>query len=159
TTNGAVCAYLFHGSDPLSCAWHPGGRLIAVGCADGSIRVWDITAARSPHQKASTANEYDVPPILDVPAVDVPLRVLQGQRGPVTHLAFDTGGKWLAALDQAGFLRVFCGFSASWFSAAYSTSNRQEVLMKTWETPTLMIETRVDDPAGIANISATSDSV
>src|SRR5262249_20164277 len=81
------------------------------------------------------------------------------QRGPVMHLAFDTGGKWLAALDQAGFLRVFCGFSACWFSAAYSTSNRQEVLMKTWETPSLMIETRVDDPAGISSISATADSV
>ncbi len=99
TTNGAVQSYLFHGSDPLSCAWHPDGRLLAVGCADGTVRVWDTAAAISATGRASGSNQFDLPPTLDVPANDVPWRVLHGHRSPVLFTAF--AGQERTALVQS----------------------------------------------------------
>ncbi len=108
--DGALRAYIFQGTDPLSCAWHPGGRLFATGCADGTVRIWDIAAA-TPARLRGSGESYDLPPSLDIPALDVPVHILRGYRGPVVQLAFSQDGRWLASLDSAGYLRVHTGFS------------------------------------------------
>jgi serine/threonine protein kinase/WD40 repeat protein len=159
TTNGAVRAYLFHGSDPLSCAWHPGGRLFATGCADGTIRIWDLSAAASPKQNATTGNQFDLPPALDVPALDTPLYVFQGQRGPVEHLVFGTRGNWLAALDHTGYLRILSGFSSGRFSQASSSSGTKEFLTSRPWAPALAVEVRIDHVEQVSGLSAQMDSV
>jgi hypothetical protein len=106
--DGTLNSYLFHGSDPLCCAWHGGGRFLAIGCADGTIRIWDTKAASVP--TLVQGNRFDVPPALDVPAQDQPIHVLRGHRAAVRHLAFASRGEWLAALDEAGYLRIHTGF-------------------------------------------------
>jgi WD40 repeat protein len=158
-TNGAVHAYLFHGSDPLSCAWHPAGRLFAAGCADGTIRIWDVGAAVSPKQNASAGNQFDLPPALDVPALDVPLHVLEGQRGPVEHLAFCPRGKWLAALDHAGYLRIFSGFAPGRISRSSAGSDTKEFLSARSAAPALAVEVRIDRIEQVSGLSADTDSV
>ncbi|PWT80292.1 MAG: hypothetical protein C5B44_05495 [Acidobacteria bacterium] len=159
TTNGVVHAYMFHGSDPLSCAWHPGGRLFATGCADGTIRIWDISAAVSPKKNASTGNQFDLPPALDVPALDIPVYVLQGQRGPVEHLVYGPRGQWLAALDHAGYLRVFCGFAQGRVPQLSAGSGMKEFLRTQPVVPALAVETRIDRVEQVSELLAHADSV
>jgi serine/threonine protein kinase/WD40 repeat protein len=108
--DGSLNSYLYHSSDPLCCGWHSGGRLLAVGCADGAIRIWDKAAALNPVGRRQAGDQFDLPPKLDMPAEDVPAQILRGHRGPVLHLAFSSGGQWLAALDAAGYLRIYTGF-------------------------------------------------
>jgi serine/threonine protein kinase/WD40 repeat protein len=159
TSNGAVRAYLFHGSDPLSCAWHPGGRLFATGAADGTIRIWDITAAVSSKQNAMAGNEFDLPPDLDVPALDAPLHVLQNQHGPVEHLAFGANGRWLAALDHAGYLRIFSGFSPRPLFQPSSNSEKNEFLITELAAPALAVEAWIENIDQVTGLSAQGDSV
>jgi serine/threonine protein kinase len=108
--DGTLNSYLFHGSDPLCCAWHSGGRLIAVGCADGTVRIWDIEAAVNRMKNLVSSNQFDLPPALDVPAQDTPRQILHGHRGAIRHLAFAPSGEWLASLDAVGYLRIYTGF-------------------------------------------------
>lgn len=109
--DGTLQSYLFQGSDPLSCAWHPGGRLMVTGCADGTVHVWDIQAAVTHSQQSSPGNQFDLRPLLDAPALDLPAHTIRGHRGPVQQLAFASGGRWLASIDRTGYLRVHTGFS------------------------------------------------
>ncbi|PWU09166.1 MAG: hypothetical protein C5B50_27985 [Verrucomicrobia bacterium] len=110
-TNGTLNSYLYHGSDPLCCAWHNGGRLLAVGCADGTIEIWDTARAVSPVSKKQSSDRFDLPPVLDAAAQDTPLQKLRGHRDSVLHLAFSSGGQWLTSLDAAGALRIYTGFT------------------------------------------------
>ncbi|HXJ58823.1 MAG TPA: serine/threonine-protein kinase [Verrucomicrobiae bacterium] len=109
--DGSLQAYLFHGSDVLSCVWHPAGRLFVTGCADGTVRVWDTSDAANPMIDAQERNQFDLPPVLDAPALDTPVQIVKGHRGPVLHLAFSPQGRWLASLDGLGYLRVHTGFT------------------------------------------------
>src|SRR5204862_2065358 len=109
--DGALHSYLFHGSDPLCCAWHGGSRFLAIGCADGTIRVWDTQVAVTPGRNPISGDQFDLPPKLDVPAQDQPAQTLRGHRGAVRHLAFSSGGEWLASLDEAGYLRIHTDFN------------------------------------------------
>jgi hypothetical protein len=108
--DGTLNSYLFHGSDPLCCAWHSGCRLVAVGCADGTVQIWDTEAAINRMKNLISSNQFDLPPALDVPAQDKAAQVLSGHRGPVRHLAFSSSGEWLASLDSIGYLRIHAGF-------------------------------------------------
>jgi serine/threonine protein kinase/WD40 repeat protein len=108
--DGSLQSYLFHGSDPSCCAWHGGGRLIAIGCADGAILIWDSQAAVSPSRSALSTNQFDLPPVLDVPAQDHPAQRLPGHSSALRHLVFSSSGEWLASLDAAGYLRIHTGF-------------------------------------------------
>jgi serine/threonine protein kinase len=110
--DGALRCYLFQGVDPLAVAWHPGGRLMATGGADGAVRIWDIGEAVAHAANSARGNQFDLPPALDVPALDIPLTLLRGHRGPVRKLAFDPAGGWLASLDDAGYLRFHKGFDS-----------------------------------------------
>src|SRR5207302_635553 len=93
--------------------WHPAGRLLVSGCQNGNILVWDTRAAVVPSQNASAGNQFDVPPQLDVPANDIPARILRGHKGAVKHLAFSLDGRWLASLDELGYLRIHAGFECA----------------------------------------------
>src|SRR5262249_13628556 len=123
-------------------------RLFATGCADGNIRVWDLAAATTPKHNTPVTNQFDLPPALDVPALDVPLYLLQGQRGPVEHLTFSQNGKSLAAVDQAGYLRVFSGFAPNRTSQGTNMA-----------APLLVVEARIDHPEQVSNLSAQTDSI
>jgi serine/threonine protein kinase/WD40 repeat protein len=109
--DGSLQAYLFHGSDALSCVWHPAGRVFVTGCADGTLRVWDTAAAANPMMDADARSQFDLPPALDVPALEAPVQIVKGHRGPVLHLAFAPQGHWLASMDGLGYLRVHTGFT------------------------------------------------
>jgi serine/threonine protein kinase/WD40 repeat protein len=147
---GELRSYIFHGSDPLSCAWHPTGRLVVTGCADGSIRIWDLSMAAVPAASAP-GNQFDLPPKLDAPALDIPVQLLEGQRGGVEHLAFSKNGSWLAALDHSGYLRVFDGFPAR--PAPMEARNRNFV------TPMLVVETQIAYPEQVEGFSASEHSI
>jgi hypothetical protein len=152
--DGALRSYLFHGSDPLSCAWHPGGRVLAVGCADGAVRLWDTAAAVSPSEMAQSTNEFDLPPSLTAPALEIPVHVLRGHRGPVRHLAFAANGQWLASLDQEGYLRIYIGFSREGLPQLPARHALLGV-----PAPILAVEVRVDQPESISSLAAESDRV
>src|SRR5262249_17260174 len=128
STNGSVSSYLFHGSDPGCAAWHPGGRLLAVGCADGNILVWDTRAAITPNQNASASNQFDLPPLLNVPANDIPFKTLTGHKGAVRHLAFAPGGQWLASIDDLGYLRIHMGFDSAARRLGHLEGSAREVV-------------------------------
>lgn len=107
---GTLHSYLYHGSDPQCCGWHAGGRLLAVGCADGTIRVWDIETAVNWSTNLAPGNKFDLPPALDVPAQDKPIATLHGHGGAVKQLVFSSAGAWLASVDAMGYLRIYSGF-------------------------------------------------
>ena len=106
--SGDVKSYLYHDADPVACAWHLSGRWLATSGSDAVVRIWDLHAAAVPTRAGGTAtNAFDLPPLLDVPALDVPTYLLRGHRGAVRHLTFSEDGEWMASLDEAGYLRVF----------------------------------------------------
>lgn len=111
TASGSVRSYIFHGSDPTACAWYPGGNILATGCEDAGIRIWDLNAAKIPVAGASGSNtDFTLPPRLDVPALDVPTFRLLGHRAGIRYLAFSADGRWLASLDAVGTLQIRTGF-------------------------------------------------
>jgi hypothetical protein len=71
-----------------SLAFAPGGRLLAVGLADGTVRLWD-------------------------PVRGDTLRLLPGQGSPVRSLAFSPDGARLATGDWSGRVRLW--ESGSWW--------------------------------------------
>ncbi|HTG45594.1 MAG TPA: protein kinase family protein, partial [Verrucomicrobiae bacterium] len=96
TTNSSVLSSLYHSSDPLACAWHPDQEWLAVGCTDGSICLWD-TATPAPLLGRA---ESVIPVLID------PLTKLSGHRSSVRHLSFSSSGRFLASIDDLGYLRV-----------------------------------------------------
>jgi serine/threonine protein kinase/WD40 repeat protein len=157
-TNAVLGAYLFLGSEPLSCAWHPAGRLFATGSADGTIRIWDLAAAVSAKATAPAGSQFDLPPALDVPAMDHPLYVLQGQRDGVQQLAFSSAGSWLAALDHAGYLRIFAGFPHRPPNEPLAHLD-QQTAWHSADTPTLSVEVRLEPGAPVTRLAADAESV
>src|SRR5262249_55880012 len=80
---GHVLARLNHPRAVSGVAWHPGGQLLATGCGDFRIYVWDLS---SPGQ---------------------PLRVLPGHQSEVTLVAFASGGDLLASNSWDGTTRLW----------------------------------------------------
>ena len=66
----------------LSLAFHPSGLYLAMGCADGAVRV------------VSTLDP------------SLPMRELKGHQGAVRYLAYDPAGDLLASIDQLGALMI-----------------------------------------------------
>ncbi len=156
---GAAHSYLYHGSDPRCLAWHGSGRLLAVGCRDGSIRIWDTQAAVSPARNAFSSNQFDLPPALDVPAQDKALYVLRGARpGPIQHLTFSSSGDWLASLDSMGYLRIHTGFGRARSSRSEGTGpTRQGFQESPASAPVFTVEARLANFDQVTALQAEGD--
>jgi len=144
--DGDVAAYLFHPVDPVVCAWHPSGRVLVTGGGDSLIRVWRLGDAGSPMGGATAGGGFELPPRLDTPAIDVPVVVLRGQRGPVRWLCFDEAGRWLAAVDTLGYLRVYDGFAELGTAAAGMSGGVEAEAQPSGSFPSLgvRVETRLE---------------
>lgn len=158
TSDGSLQSYLFHGSDPLTCAWHPGGRLLVVGCADGTARIWDTTAAVSVSKNPRPGSQFDLPPLLDVPALDQPLQILRGHRGSVRQAIFSADGRWLATLDDTGYLRIHTGFSREGLpQLPLSQQASDNELANGAPSLHFAVEARLDQPERITELAVTAD--
>ena len=111
TEQGRLQSYIFAPEGLRSLAWHPGNRLLATGGENRSVQIWDICSARIPQSVGAPEKDFSLPPALSDPAIDQPLVELPGWRDSVRSLSFDPSGMWLAALDEAGWLRVWRGFT------------------------------------------------
>src|SRR5207302_1485600 len=73
------------------------GKMLAIvcdiGCADGTVRRWDIPKATNAKKDPQAANPFELPPVVDVPALDVAVWALGRQHGPVTRLALSANGE------------------------------------------------------------------
>ena len=158
--DGTVRSYIFQGSNPESFAWHPGGRVAVTGCADSTVRVWDTAAAVRPGQSSLSTNQFDLPPRLDIPALDTPLHMLRGHRGPVQHLVFSTEGRFLASIDGAGYLRVHDGFSRGGLPQLPPPERPVEsVPGGSVPPPLLAAEIRLENVQGITQLTAMEDRI
>ena len=159
-SDATVHSYLYHPSDPLCCGWHSGGRLLAVGCADGLIRIWDKLAAISPKKNLVISNQFDLPPRLDVPAQDQPLHILPGHRGAVRQLAFSSGGEWLASLDSAGYLRIHQGFRGVSRPGTASTNSTSDVMLEpSAPAPVFAVELQLTNVNQVTGLEAEKNTL
>jgi serine/threonine protein kinase/WD40 repeat protein len=79
---GHVLYTVSHAADVQAVAWHPGGRLLATGCDDRRIYLWDgVTGSRR--------------------------NVLEGHSWEVHDLAFNQRGDWLASFGWDMTLRLW----------------------------------------------------
>jgi len=69
-------------TDPRGLAFSPDGGLLAIGLADGTIRIWDVTTGEE-------------------------VNVLRGHTGFVTSLAFSYDGRILASGSNDGTVRLW----------------------------------------------------
>jgi WD40 repeat protein/serine/threonine protein kinase len=110
-TWGASTSYW--AADPRA-VFNPAGTLLAAGCVDGPVRLWDPTAGREiaelkGHEKCSidvafspdgkllaTAGEDGTIRLWDV-ATHSPVAVLRGHTGAIWRVAFSADGKMLAS--------------------------------------------------------------
>jgi serine/threonine protein kinase/WD40 repeat protein/Flp pilus assembly protein TadD len=63
-------------------SWHPDGALLAIGCADGGVYVWNTCIGKT-------------------------VAVCEGRRVEVTHVAFSQGGDLLASATWDGITRLW----------------------------------------------------
>lgn len=153
--DGATESYIFHSADLLACAWHPGTNepIIATSCADHSILVWDMNdAVRAPNQRSGETN-FELPPRLDIPAMDRPRLVLLGHDEPVLHLAFSSTGRWLASVDQGGLLKIHQGFHKNGLSGLADGSGIVHDTEAHLPQVTLAVQHHLGDPLTITALS------
>jgi serine/threonine protein kinase/WD40 repeat protein len=137
-------SYIFVRGGLKSLAWHPRGRIVATGCVDHVVRLWDIESARVA-ASAAEAGDFRLPPKLDAPAIDNPVATLEGWRGSVCSVVFDPAGYWLAGLDDAGWLRIWAGFIPTGLPGLPAPSEASmPVAFQSVVRPSLMLETRLD---------------
>src|SRR5262249_34069236 len=125
--SGRVLMTLRHPSSPGAAAWHPDGKLLAVGCShpDCRVHVWDITSRQE--------------------------KTLEGHQADVAGLAFNPAGDLLLSWAWDGTVRFWDPFharqlvvtdgSCGWFSSdgghlALSATGLWEVAHG-WECRTL----------------------
>jgi serine/threonine protein kinase/WD40 repeat protein len=81
-TSGKVVRELSHPLGVQGVAWHPEGRLLAAGCNDRRIHLWDALSGQEQG-------------------------VLEGHRWKIHDLAFDRTGRWLMSSSWDMALRVW----------------------------------------------------
>src|SRR5262249_39157333 len=103
--SGETAATFLHSSAVASLAWRSDGKVLAVGCHDHDIYLWDTASPARPQRilKGQFVVERSaLPGALPGPRKTQPQRILKGHFGAVVHLAFSHGGDLL--------------FSSSWDS-------------------------------------------
>lgn len=157
TSSANLLSYIHHGSDPTAVAWHPGGRVLASGTDDSSLLLWDLEAAATPTQAARDP-DFDLPPFLTHPALDIPICRLSGHRSAIRALAFDAQGRWMASADTSGYLRIWSGFSPAGLpnlpNAAAAVSSQGLALTS---PPTLVVERRLSTSQDILDLEFRDD--
>jgi serine/threonine protein kinase/WD40 repeat protein len=111
TEDATLHSYIFPRDDVRCFAWHRGSRLLATGGENRMVRIWDVASARHSPALVAKTNDFDLPPKLTDPAIDVPLLTLSGWRDTICAIAFASDGTWLAVLDEGGWLRIYSGFT------------------------------------------------
>ena len=157
--DGGIETYLFHPSDILTCAWHPVNRQLATGCADHSIRLWDLSGATLPFTKPGSSNSFELPPLLNVPALDRPQEILRGHREAVRFLAFSTDGRWLASLDAGGLLQVHQGFHSERPSQTNSENPGIHGMGHSFSGISLAVESLLKDPESVVGLTFVEQEV
>lgn len=157
--DGGIETYLFHPSDILTCAWHPMNRQLATGCADHSIRLWDLSGAILPFMKPGSTNSFELPPLLNVPAIDRPEEILRGHRDAVRFLAFSTDGRWLASLDAGGLLHIHQGFHSERSSRTNSEHPPIHGMGHSFSGISLAVESLLKDPESVVGLTFVEQEV
>ncbi len=157
--DGGIETYLFHPSDILTCAWHPVNRQLATGSADHSIRLWDLDGATLPKSKPGSSNDFDLPPLLNIPAMDRPQEILLGHREAVRFLAFSTDGRWLASLDAGGLLQIHQGFHSERPSRADQGNPGSHATGQTFSGISLAVEHLLKNPDSVVGLAFVKQEV
>ena len=71
-----------HDSATYLCSFSPDGRMLAVACADRTVRIWEVASKQ-------------------------PLQVLRGHAHEVNGVAFSPTGSWLASASDDGTLKLW----------------------------------------------------
>jgi WD40 repeat protein len=100
--SGRVLSTLEHPEGVQAVAWHPEGRLLATGCNDHRIYLWDMAGSGMAGQgKPELRGTQAGPGTPPAP------RVLEGHTWEVHNLAFDAGGDWLVSFGWDMTLRLW----------------------------------------------------
>ena len=150
---GRIETYLFHPADLLTCAWHPMNHQLATGSSDHSIRLWDLDAAAPPPLSSGASNDFDLPPRLDIPAIDRPQGILRGHRDAVRFLAFSSDGRWLASIDAGGLLQVHQGFYSESPSHTDRKNPGSHLAGQSFSGISLAVELHLKNPESIVGLS------
>lgn len=155
---GQLETFLFHPSDPLSCAWHPAGRLLATGNEDHTILLWDTHLMTHPRQDGPVSGGITLPPESTTPAIDRPIFILRSHRYPVRFLSFSTDGRWLVSIDSSGALQIHPGLQTEVpTSQPTDGSNSPEIEIPLMDE--VLAEWNIQDPTTIAQLSFHGDEL
>lgn len=155
---GKLETFLFHPSDPLSCAWHPGGRLLATGNEDHTILLWDTHPMTHSRQDGPVSGGITLPPETTTPAIDRPIVILRSHRYPVRFLSFSTDGRWLVSIDSGGVLQIHPGLQTEVpASQPMDGSNAPEIEIPLMDE--VLAEWNIQDPTTIAQVSFHGDEL
>lgn len=145
TGSADLDSYLFAGAGLKCFAWHRNNRILATGNIDRTVRLWGVRSGQKPQLSTNGNNDFDLPPKLSVPAIDSPLLKLSGWRGAVCAVAFHPDGTWLAGLDDAGWLRIWSGFTKTGIAGLPQPSEAASSnALQSSAQPALVMETKLD---------------